>query len=89
MKKKELRKDAEYRAKEAKEKKEFEARVQEVELELSDAEEWKKAREVNSDGYGGAALDYAEGWAKLMQIEIAKGKLLPNVMTIHKKDLDF
>lgn len=44
-----------------------------VELHLSDTEGWNKSREVNSDGYGGAALDYAEAWAKKMQIEIAKG----------------
>ena len=80
---------AEYRAKEAKEKKEFETKVQGIELELSDADGWKKAREVNSDGYGGAALDYAEGWAKLMQIEIAKGKTVAECYDYSQKGLGF
>jgi hypothetical protein len=81
--------NAEYRAKEAKEKKEFKVKVQGVELELSDADGWKKAREVNSDGYGGAALDYAEGWAKLMQIEIAKGKTVAECYDYSQKGLGF
>ncbi len=81
--------DAEYRAKEAKEKKEFEAKVVGIELELSDVEGWNKSREVNSDGYGGAALDYAEGWAKLMQIEIAKGKTVAECYDYSQKGLGF
>lgn len=81
--------DAAYRAKEAKEKKEFEAKVEGIELELSDVEGWNKIREVNSDGYGGAALDYAEGWAKLMQIEIAKGKSVAECYDYSQKGLGF
>lgn len=86
---KRAKEEAEYRAKEAKEKKEFEAKVQGVELELSDADGWKKSREVNSYGYGGAALDYAEGWAKLMQIEIAKGKTVAECYDYTQKGLGF
>jgi hypothetical protein len=86
---KRAKEDAEYRAKEAKEKKEFEAKVKGVELELSDADGWKKAREVNSDGYGGTALDYAEGWAKLMQIEIAKGETVAECYDYSQKGLGF
>lgn len=81
--------DAAYRAKEAKEKKDFEAKIKGVELELSDAEGWNKSREVNSDGYGAAALDYAEGWAKLMQIEIAKGKTVAECYDYTQKGLGF
>ena len=79
----------ERRAKEAREKKEFEEKVKGVELELSGPDGWKKAREVNSDGYGAAALDYAEGWAKLMQIEIAKGKTLAECYDYTQKGLGF
>lgn len=71
---KEAERMAEYRAKEEKQRKEFEAKVEGISLELSDTEGWEKSRKANSDGYGSAALDYAEGWAKLMQKEIAKGK---------------
>lgn len=81
--------EAEYRAKEAKERKEFEAKVKGIELELSDSDGWKKSREVNSDGYGGAALDYAEGWGKLMQIEIAKGKTITECYTYSQNGLGF
>ncbi len=63
-----------YRKKQDAEKAEFEAKVKGVELELKDTEGWNKSREANTDPYGKAALDYAEGWAKLMQVEIAKGK---------------
>lgn len=81
--------DAVYRAKEAKDKKEFEAKVEGIELDFSDVEGWNKSREVNSDGYGGAALDYAEGWAKLMQIEIAKGKTVAECYDYSQKGLGF
>lgn len=86
---KRVKEDAEYIAKEAKEKKEFEEKVKGIELELSDAEGWKKSREVNSDGYGSAALDYAEGWAKLMQIEITKGKTIAECYDYTQKGLGF
>lgn len=64
----------EYEAKEKAEREAFNGKVQGVELELSDVEGWEQSRKANTDGYGAAALDYAEGWAKLMQIEISKGK---------------
>jgi len=66
----------EYRAKEKREKDAFDEKVKGMELELKDAEGWKKSREANTDPYGKAAIDYAEGWAKLMQVEMKKGKTL-------------
>lgn len=60
-----------------------------VELELSDAEGWNKSREANSDGYGSAALNYAEAWAKLMQIEIAKGKSVKECADATQKGLGY
>lgn len=86
---KRAKEDAEHRDKEAKEKKEFEANVRGIELELSDVEGWNKSREVNSDGYGGAALDYAEGWAKMMQIEISKGKTIAECYDYTQEGLCF
>jgi hypothetical protein len=81
--------DAAYRAQEEKEKIEFEAKVKGIEIDLSDVEGWNKSREINSDGYGGAALDYAEGWARLMQIEIAKGKTVAECYDYSQKGLGF
>lgn len=86
---KRAKEEAEYRAKEQKEREQFEAKVKGIELELSDVEGWNKSREVNSDGYGSAALDYAEGWAKLMQIEIAKGKTVADCYDYSQKGLGF
>lgn len=66
----------EYRKKERKEKAVCELKVKGIEIELKDADGWKKSRETNVDPYGKAALDYAEYWAKLMQVEISNGNTL-------------
>src|SRR6267142_5149427 len=52
----------------------FAEKVKGIELELSNVEIWNKYKELNTDPYGGCCIEYAEGWARLMQIEIAKGK---------------
>ena len=75
--------------KELKERTEFEKRVYGISLELSDTEGWLKARRVNSDGYGGAALDFAEGFAKLMQIDISKGKTVAQAYNDNQYQLGF
>lgn len=80
---------AEWEKKDKAERKIFEKSVKGIELELSDIVAWNKCREVNSDGYGGAALDYAEGWAKKMQIEIAKGKTVAECATYTQDGLGF
>ena len=68
--------DAENRAKEEKEKKEFEAKVKGVEVEIIDIGAYNDWKSKNTDGYGACIFKYAEGWAKLMQVEIANGKKL-------------
>ena len=68
--------DAKYRAKEEKEKKEFEAKVKAVEVEIIDIDAYNDWKSKNTDGYGACIFKYAEGWAKLMQVEIANGKKL-------------
>lgn len=73
---KRAKEEAEYRVKEEKERIAFEEKTKGVEIELKDAEAWKKSREANTDPYGKCCIDYAEGWAKLMQIEMANGKTL-------------
>jgi len=79
----------EWEAKDKAERKAFEAKVKGIDLELSDAEGWQKARTANSDGYGSSALDYAEGWAKLMQVEISKGKSIAECYEYTQKGLGF
>ncbi len=66
---------------------ENEARREAVEAKLVDAPGidlideacWQNNKDINSEGYGGAVMAYAERWARLMQIEIANGKKLEDV----------
>jgi hypothetical protein len=81
--------DEEYRKKYADEKAIFDEKIAGIELELKDIEGWNKNREVNTDPYGKAALDYAEGWAKLMQVEIAKGNKLIDIAEKTSFELGF
>lgn len=81
--------NAEYRAKDERERLAFEESVKGIEIELSNHEGWKISRKKNSDPYGKAALDYAEGWAKLMQIEISKGKTVRQCAEYTQKGLGF
>lgn len=58
-----------------KEKAAFAEKVKGIELELADEAGWKEFVEANKDdGYGACCVEYAEGWGKLMQAEIAQGK---------------
>lgn len=43
------------------------------EMEFSDKEAWDRSKESNQDSYGGAVLDFAERWARLMQRNMANG----------------
>lgn len=64
----------EFRRKDDKERAEYEAKTVGVEIELSNKELWADVRQKNSDPYGKCCIDYAESWAKLMQVEIKAGK---------------
>ena len=64
-----------YRKKEAKDKKEFEETVAGIEIILSDPDRWQSYKDKNIDTYGSACVEYAEGWAKLMQVEMSKFNL--------------
>lgn len=79
----------EYRKKEATNKAVFDEKIKGVRLELKNAAYWKESREANTDSYGSAALDYAEGWAKLMQVEIAKGNRLIDIADTTSHELGF
>lgn len=84
-----VKRQKEYQVKVAKETEQFNEKVEGIKLELSDKEKWEKSRSMNSDGYGKAALDYAEGWAKLMQIEIDNGKSIEECYDYTQKGLGF
>lgn len=76
----------EYAKKEKEEMEDFEKTVQGIEVELSDKASWDEGVKINSDPYGGAVYKYAEGWAKLMQVELRKGKSIKDCAeeTSHK-----
>lgn len=48
-------------------------------MSLRDPEGWKKSCEVNSDGYGGAVMTYAERWARLMEGRMDKGEKIADI----------
>lgn len=68
-----------------------EARLKEApEMEFSNADAWQLFKEKNSDPYGGAVVTYSERWARLMQLEMSKGKKLEDIATetSHEADLE-
>lgn len=83
-----LEKDKRQKVKDAKEKEEHEKYIEKerleredfanktkgINIELANAEKWDTWVKANSDPYGGACVEYAECWAKLMQAEINKGE---------------
>ena len=43
-------------------------------MEFSDKAIFDNQRAINTDGYGKCCVDYAESWAKLMQVAISNGE---------------
>lgn len=77
---------------EEEQKRKFDATVKDIEIELlaGKEEEYKSYVEKNSaDGYSRCVVDYAEGWAKLMQKEIAKGRSVKDCAEETQKPLDY
>ena len=60
------------------------------EIEIIDMEVWQSIKDKNTDGYGGAIVAYAEWWARLMQVEIAKGNQLADIADAasHEADIE-
>ncbi len=48
-------------------------------MKLRNEKDWKKCVEANTDGYGASGVRFAENWADLMEVEIAKGKPLEEI----------
>lgn len=48
-------------------------------LTLADSDGWQKAVDANTDGYGGAVIEYADLWARLMEARIAGGAKLADI----------
>jgi len=73
---KDAERHAEYERKEAAKLEAFNKEVEGVEMELSNPEAWNSWKTKNTDPYGKGCVDFAEGWAKLMQKHMAEGKTL-------------
>ncbi len=81
--------EKEYRAKEEKERAEFIEKTKGIIIEFKDRAAWDAGRDKNADPYGNCIYEYAEGWAKLMQIEILKGNSLKDVAEKTSHELGF
>lgn len=69
----------EYKKKEDAERFAFSEKTKGVLVEFSNKEYWDIGKSKNNDGYGACIYEYAEGWAKLMQVEISKGNKLNDI----------
>lgn len=79
----------EYKKKEDAERLAFTLKTKDVIVEFSNIEDWELGKSKNTDGYGACIYKYAEGWAKLMQVEMSKGKLLKDVAEKTSFEMDF
>jgi len=67
---------------------EIEEAISKIDMEFSDEAGWNKFVEVNSDGYGSGVVRYAERWAKLMQVRMAKGQTIADMAEETSRDAD-
>ncbi len=79
----------EYRLKEEKERAAFQEKVKDVLMEFKSKADWEKGVENNKDPYGACIYEYAEGWAKLMQVEIVNGNKLEDIAEKASHELGF
>lgn len=77
----EQQRQAEYEAKVAVKRQAIEAKLAGTpEMEIVNETIWQSGRDLNRDSdYGQAIYDYAERWARLMQIEVTAGRELEDV----------
>jgi CubicO group peptidase (beta-lactamase class C family) len=83
--------DAEYAAKARAHRERVEALMADAPpMEFSDEAGWLNAKKINGDDYGAGILSYAERWARMMQLEMSRGKTLEEVWsnTSHEADLE-
>ncbi len=57
-------------------------------MKLADEAGWQKSKLLNSDSYGKCVMEYAERWARLMQIEMDNGKNLEDVAEATSREAD-
>ena len=57
-------------------------------MEFSNSAAWQSFEVANPDGYGRAVVEYAEQWARLMQLELASGRALEAIAEPTSRDAD-
>lgn len=77
------------RLKDEKQRSDFKEKTENIILELTDEAGFEKAKAKNVDPYGACIFEYATGWAKLMQAEIANGKELKDIASETSFQLGF
>jgi len=78
-----------YKIKEDKERAAFEEKTANVKMELKSKEDWELGLSNNKDAYGGCIYEYAEGWAKLMQVGMSEGKRLEDIAEKTSHEMGF
>ena len=80
----------EYEKRQAEEKAHLEKRIEGIEIELIKPNIWNEFKEKNTDPYGSATIQYAEYWAKLMQVDIESGLTIKECAdtTSHEADVE-
>ena len=79
----------EYQRKDKEKKDIFIEKTKDIKMEFSDEDNWNIGRSKNKDGYGNAIFQYAESWAKLMQLEILNGKTVLEIQDVTSDEADF
>jgi len=79
----------EYKKKDDAEKLAFTEKTKGVEIEFALKEDWETGKSKNTDGYGACIYEYAEGWAKLMQVEMSNGKALKDIAEKTSHEMGF
>lgn len=69
----------EYQKKDDLQRKQFEEKTSHVKMEFKALSDWELGRSKNTDPYGNCVYEYAEGWAKLMQVEMLAGNKLEDI----------
>ena len=77
-----------YKQKQAEKQSTCEGEIGNTSIALSDSTAWDEFKKINTDGYGGAIVTYAERWAKLMQVRMADGTPLEKIAEQSSSDAD-
>jgi len=79
----------EYHKKEQEKKNIFLKKTKNIQMQFSDENSWNLGKSNNQDGYGNAIFEYAESWAKLMQLEVLNGKNVSEIQDKTSHEVDF